>query len=603
MDWSFLRHPPFSVNRKGAAPCLQTTAHPNRLVMHTVLKIKIAFAIAFCVMLMTAAVPFISMSWVQRNEQELLASQRELEFIREVFSLLKDAETGQRGFVITGNESFLEPYYAATSKLESQLPRLLGLTGREAAESEALHRLQRSARLKLDDMAASINMRRTLGFAEAQASIQTGRGKAYMDQVRDAVNELVNLEEAHREALRQNLNRRVERSAYLGTAATAADILLLTVALIFLFRLLRQRENIAQSFRVSSERLNAGMQELEQRNREISLIGQMARALESQISFKEAFNIISVFYSKLMPGTSGVLYLFRNSGNLLEKEAQWGAPRFAEPCLLPDACWALRRGQPHLPPHSHDLPCPHCEQDRETSRLCLPLMAQGEVLGLILIECGAIPTAHANGFDARLSALAVSISEQVALALSNARLRKVLKEQSILDPLTGMFNRRYMEETLRREIARAQRLETNLSVIVLDVDHFKRVNDTAGHDAGDLVLQAIAQQIRHLVRESDAPCRFGGEEFVLVLPDCDKAAAMEKAEQIAGKLRALELRHDGNQLAKVTASIGVACFPDDAATAEGLVQMADEAMYFGKKNGRDQVVAASGAKGASILAA
>jgi diguanylate cyclase (GGDEF)-like protein len=555
--------------------------------------LTLVLCVAFLVMTAIAAVPFMSAFWTRAHQEDLRQSQRKIEFFTELISLIKDAETGQRGFAITGNEEFLEPYHAALTRLDLMLPNLPAVPENAGPEGEAVERIERFGRLKLDDMAASIALRRSEGFAEVQAVVLTGRGKSYMDQVRAAVGELIQQENAHREALRLDLNRRNARSARFGMVATALNMLLLAVTLFFLFRTLRERQQIARSFESSSEHLHANVQELELRNREISLIGQMARALESQISLKEAFGIIGVFYSRLLPGTSGVLYLFRNSEDPLEKEAQWGAPQVAEACIPTDACWALRRGQPHLPPHSSDLLCAHYgDNARSTPRLCLPVMAQGEVLGLILIEASEGQGPAADLLDPRIGDLAISISEQVALALSNARLRKVLREQLILDPLTGLFNRRYMEQTLRREIARARRTSSALSVIVLDIDHFKRINDSTGHEAGDTVLRAFGQQLLGSVRESDAACRFGGEEFVLILPDCSKQAAVEKARHIAAGLRTMALDYNGTALGRVTASIGVACFPEDATTPEALVQAADQAMHCGKENGRNRVVAA-----------
>jgi diguanylate cyclase (GGDEF)-like protein len=148
-----------------------------------------------------------------------------------------------------------------------------------------------------------------------------------------------------------------------------------------------------------------------------------------------------------------------------------------------------------------------------------------------------------------------------------------------------------MEETLQREVARARRNGTPLSVIVVDLDHFKKVNDTQGHPVGDVVLQGVAQQLQRALRASDVACRFGGEEFILILPECAKPAAAAKAEELCGRVRQLSFKEGGGAL-RVSASFGVASFPSDASLPETLLELADAALYEAKRSGRDRVVVA-----------
>jgi diguanylate cyclase (GGDEF)-like protein len=215
-------------------------------------------------------------------------------------------------------------------------------------------------------------------------------------------------------------------------------------------------------------------------------------------------------------------------------------------------------------------------------------MAYGEVLGLLQIRAPDRLAGQAQG----LAITAQTIAEQVALSLSNAKLRQVLRDQSIKDPLTGLFNRRYMEETLARELARAERQKRPLSVIVVDVDHFKKINDTHGHPAGDAVLRKAGQYLGSVVRDSDVACRFGGEEFILILPDCHRDDAVIKADELRERLSLLSFSEGGAGI-QITASLGVAAFPLDAIESQGLVQAADAALYAAKKQGRNRVVAAS----------
>jgi diguanylate cyclase (GGDEF)-like protein len=174
------------------------------------------------------------------------------------------------------------------------------------------------------------------------------------------------------------------------------------------------------------------------------------------------------------------------------------------------------------------------------------------------------------------------------LTLSEARLR----EQSVRDPLTELFNRRYMEETLRREVRRAEREDRPLGVIMLDIDHFKRFNDTLGHAAGDGLLRELGHLLPRSVRESDVVCRYGGEEFVLILPDASLEVARQRAEHLRGEVSTLHTIHKGRSLGAVTISLGVAAFPTHGSTGEAILESADAALYRAKAEGRDRVIVA-----------
>jgi diguanylate cyclase (GGDEF)-like protein len=171
-------------------------------------------------------------------------------------------------------------------------------------------------------------------------------------------------------------------------------------------------------------------------------------------------------------------------------------------------------------------------------------------------------------------------------------LREALRAQSTKDPLTGLYNRRYLQEMLDREIRRAIRSEQHLGVLMLDLDHFKKFNDTYGHEAGDAVLRETASFLVRSIRVEDFVCRYGGEEFVVVLPTADLRAAEARAERIRSKLRDLVVMHDGRSLGVITVSVGVAALPDHGMSEKELLQAADAALYRAKRGGRDRVVVA-----------
>ena len=217
-------------------------------------------------------------------------------------------------------------------------------------------------------------------------------------------------------------------------------------------------------------------------------------------------------------------------------------------------------------------------------------------MGLMWITL-ADPESSGVGTDATMNGkqqLAVTLSEQIALALSNIRLRENLRQQTIRDALTGLYNRRFLEESLNREMARCKRSGSVFSLMMMDLDHFKRFNDTFGHDAGDSVLRSFAQALQENTREGDIICRFGGEEFVLLLPDTDRKGAVIRAERILRIVRALLVMHDDKTVGPITTSIGVALYPQDGETTKAIIQSADRALYLAKGAGRDRLMIAAG---------
>jgi diguanylate cyclase (GGDEF)-like protein len=235
----------------------------------------------------------------------------------------------------------------------------------------------------------------------------------------------------------------------------------------------------------------------------------------------------------------------------------------------------------------HSVICRHFAKPPTSGYLCVPLTVQGDTLGVLSI-IGAPPRRG----DVQLSQLhvALTVGETIKLVLSNLRLRERLREQANHDPLTGLFNRRYLDDSLSRELSLSQRRGASLSVAVLDVDHFKGFNDTFGHDAGDLALREAARVMSMNLRKSDIACRLGGEEFALVLPDSSLADTRERVEQICALVKQIEIRHDGHLLGTMTLSAGIAGAPEHATTARALLRAADVALFAAKRAGRERVV-------------
>ncbi|WP_221090869.1 PAS domain S-box protein [Deinococcus aquaedulcis] len=334
-----------------------------------------------------------------------------------------------------------------------------------------------------------------------------------------------------------------------------------------------------------SQQLQAQVQQLEQRNHETQILGEMSELLQASLNLEEAQAVVAGHTAQLFPRLPGTLYSFGPSKNVLEEMISWNGPVSQSPVFAPTDCWALRRGRAFVSEEGGHLRCRHLEE--EGAALCVPLLAQGETVGLLHFhQMPAPPSAHQRR-------LAQTIAETVALAIVNLRLRETLRQQSIRDVLTGLFNRRYLEETFERELRRAQRNRQPIGVVMLDVDHFKKFNDLYGHEAGDLLLKSLGEVLQGSVRGEDVVCRYGGEEFALLLPGANAEQASARAEQIRNKVRVMQVISRGQVLGTVTASLGVAAYPVHGEQLMDLIRAADFALYRAKKEGRDRVVLAT----------
>jgi diguanylate cyclase (GGDEF)-like protein len=254
----------------------------------------------------------------------------------------------------------------------------------------------------------------------------------------------------------------------------------------------------------------------------------------------------------------------------------------------------MRRGRHHIARGGGPF-CPHFDTLRPAWSICIPMSAQGEALGVLTLAHTA--GSHAEGmglFDEREREAerlyASTVAEHIALALANLRLRETLKSQSIRDPLTGLFNRRYMEETLERELRRAERRKTTIGIVMLDIDRFKQFNDTNSHLAGDALLRALGEFLQANFRGEDIVCRYGGEEFVLILPEASLEVTSRRAEVLRERVKVLHVPYRGALLGGITLSLGVAAFPQHGDSVDAVLRAADSALYKAKTAGRDRVV-------------
>ncbi len=333
--------------------------------------------------------------------------------------------------------------------------------------------------------------------------------------------------------------------------------------------------------------------ELSERNREITLFSKINDFLQASDTEAEAYSVISKTATQLFPEDSGALFVISPSRNMVEANATWGPAPPAHVVFPPNDCWALRRGQGHLV-LGNEVRCRHVAEDGRMYA-CLPLVAQGETLGVLHVSNG--PAADDKAGEDRMTEkfrLAKGFAENIGLAIANLKLRDAMRSLSIRDPLTGLFNRRYVEEALVQELFRAKRQSAQLAVMMLDIDHFKQFNDSFGHDGGDAVLREFGVYLKKQVRGSDVICRYGGEEFLLLLSPTTMEGARMRAEQLRDGVKLLNVRHARKSLGTITISVGMAVFPDHASEAEALVKAADIALYQAKQAGRDRVVVFAG---------
>lgn len=336
----------------------------------------------------------------------------------------------------------------------------------------------------------------------------------------------------------------------------------------------------------SYEKLANGMKELQEKNEQITLLVEMSDIMLACGSQEELSEVMAKYSQRLLQFSSGYLFIMHPSKNYLEKAASWGNPHPHDLTFTPEQCWAIRLGRIHYAGSSRiELMCSHMmfDEQPELSLLCVPLMAQNGIYGLLYLEVGL-------KFDENQQLLITAFAELTALALANVRLRENLRYQSIRDPLTGLYNRRYLEDFLFKQLHQAERTKASFAILMLDLDHFKKINDTFGHDAGDLVLKELGQILNNDIRLGDIAARYGGEEFVLLLYDIDAQAAKMKAENLRSAISNLQVKYGAQPVGQITASIGISVYPDDAKSPAEVIEAADKALYQAKNKGRNKVI-------------
>lgn len=674
-------------------------------------KLLLAFAILLTAWLAVSISQGITLYFSQQASSAMLRSQAILVGAYDVEKQMLDAETGLRGFIISGEPEFLAPYHSATNGFSSAYHDLLAKLDNRPAEMALLDKARESYRTWQDQVAepmiaarrdtpvaaskAALDVQDKLvdlelalrppvvesdvdgvlddirtdlhrvviaapdentttlarrgiqgvdallkannvslatterlnvidildqltdsvlaGQRRLDAMIANGEGKDEVDAFRDALHKITNREE-------QELARRAEANQHIKGLSWLGPLLGLILAIVLAQRLSNRARDSLNRINDAAGRLAAGdldarvisesrdeigelaerfntMAELVQkRSREADQLTDMSEMLQGCADTAEAFRLFSRLAQALFPRVSGALYMISPSRDDAVMMASWGdrAP-LRSGNFAPEDCWALRLGKIHEADATERVHCEHFV-DKARESLCIPLHAYGETLGLLTVVAPPESSGYFQEHTHR-RAFKVAIAEHLSLALANLRLRESLRNQSVRDPLTGLFNRRYLEETLHREISRADRHQQPLSVIAFDVDHFKRYNDTYGHEGGDAVLTSLGSLLLHEFRTDDVACRSGGEEFILVLPNANLEQAQQRADALRRRVAEMSVKRDDIALDSVTVSMGVATYPQHGKTGRKLLRAADRALYRAKEEGRNRVIMADGPNG------
>lgn len=517
--------------------------------------------------------------WVTHT-QEVISS------IEELQTIFLSAESSVRAYVVSENSEYKEAFARSTELLPSKINSLQNLISDNTEQVNHIFQLRELIAKRLTQMNATLSAFEKGGVENAKITIQKNTSAANLDlkkqfslMVENENNLLLERKEAS--------VRSFKLLKIISVSGIPLGLLLVLLVYILLLRELNGRTLAEKEATLSSKKLAITVSKLEETSGDLNVLSEYGSYLQSCKNIEEATNLSIQIISKIIPGSSGYIYLMKSSKNLMELAVEWGL-HAAEPpkTIMPAECWCIRRSKPNFTSlNSHTPPCTHIKGiiDEEETWLCLELASQGVQLGLVTIH------APSQEIHARFSVIEAAI-EQLALSVSSLQLRSVLEYQSTRDDLTGLYNRRYMDESFRQLHARSIRHSEPYSILMLDVDHFKRFNDIYGHEGGDIVLREIGKILGSL-RAEDIACRYGGEELSIALPNTEAHLATDIANRLREKIQNTRIEYNNSIMTEITISIGIASYPENGTTSEDIRKKADDALYEAKRAGRNRVIA------------
>jgi diguanylate cyclase (GGDEF)-like protein len=508
--------------------------------------------------------------WVQHT-QEVLAS------LQRVSLLMERIEYRSRLYSLTANEEQLNRARASANQLDTSMVHLKMLV---ADSDYQLNNLQNLT-------ACSRELSLALNHFTTTSTLPDGQIQLCQ--------QAVGLMTDHEQLLLQERSKGSQRRSFASIETEVVFVGISLVSMLVLFGFLLRdalvRQRVGKQTAQTNERLARSVNALEDRAHESDLLTSARDELQLCVDVKQVYQSAANSFSHLLAGSRGALCIINNSRQLVEVVSSWqtsGEDNGIEDLYPPESCCGLRSGQPRWrQPGVSEIHCTHFSQGPPERYLCMPIVAHGNTLGMVYVQCPSDQVLQS--VNQRMDGLR-QLVQLTGMAIATLNLQTKLENQSIRDSLTGLFNRHFMQISLERELARAARRKQILAVFMLDLDHFKTFNDTYGHASGDTVLRAISDIFRSNVRTEDIACRYGGEEFTIILPDVTPAVAYERAESVRRAVESLRMPLEREFYDQFTVSIGVALYPSDGEEADQLLRRADQALYRAKRLGRNRVV-------------
>ena len=507
--------------------------------------------------------------------------------LAQIRATLLDGISTQRSYMLTGDPTYRNQYNAVRPAIRTQILHLSALMAEDPAKAPRVALLGDLIEQRLDAATEGMRIYDSQGLPAVQRYLRANHGQNLMARIQQLMTQFEDEESALLAERIRASNHSANLLLGLGTLGIPLSLLIMWAIHTLLSREVRERVAAQSSADDLNRDLVRSVEGLERATTDLRELGRYAGLLQGCRDVPEALEVTHLALTRLLPHSAGTIYLLRASQDYAVAAAGWGqhlAP--AHEMLMPQECWALRRSQPHFVDDIHGgAACNHIDRpaaEVAVATACLPLSAQNVSLGFLYLS------APGPGPIDRV-AIATAAAEQLSLALGNLRLQETLRQQSIRDELTGLYNRRYLEESLPRELSRCGRRQLPLALLMLDLDHFKAFNDAHGHDGGDALLAGLGRLLQTHCRGEDIACRYGGEEFIVILPEADPDTAMHRAQEIRATVQAMAVPHLQHVIGGITVSIGLAMFPLHAREGEELKRLADAALYRAKANGRNRV--------------
>jgi diguanylate cyclase (GGDEF)-like protein len=557
-------------------PSLPPPIHPDSQAGRRRLPALLIGGALLVISALGAAAAFHSHRDLNQKQSQLVGLYQDAAQARRLQLLITDAQVSLRQWLLSGRVSDRDASLRGSDQLREK-GRLLAVRLHEPLIERGLppvgelleHKLRQRDHAHALAEEAGIDHARNLIAGPTSRSV--GR---QMLGVLEELNEALRAEQAE-------LDHALREGQAIGLVLIGTSSLAMLGLLLVSVGMLARRRRAAEQ---------AG-EAMDRRGQDVATLFRMGELLQNSLTPEDIRRVVSHTAEQLLPDLSGAFYVFNNSRDRLDVLGIWGPGRLPPNLpehLAPDSCWALKRGRLHGRGIGDSLPCDHAEDD-ERLVLCVPMQARGEVYGLLQFYDDGTGLLAPSQME-----LAQALADGVSLALANLALREQLRNQALRDELTGLYNRRFLDETLPAMISQAERRAAPISVLMLDLDNFKQINDRYGHAIGDAVLREVGGLLLSRVRRMDVACRYGGEEIIVLMPDCAAMDAMARADELCRMVRALrdEAR---STLPPVTVSIGVATWPDHGEAMGRVIEAADGALYRAKHAGRDRAMIASAA--------